>query len=155
AAFDAVRTWGQTVLTNKNASDLMALAVKHAIVEQGVAHLILPNEVQEAPALDPRPETPKHGRISTIEITPPEAELNEAVELINTAQRPSIIVGHGARYHREEIIEFAERIDAAVITTFKGKGLISDHHPLGCGVLGRSGTPVGSSMMGRSDLLIV
>ena len=46
-------------------------------------------------------------------------------------------------------------IDAAVITTFKGKGIISDHHPLGCGVLGRSGTPVGSSMMGRSDLLIV
>ena len=30
-----------------------------------------------------------------------------------------------------------------------------DDHPLGCGVLGRSGTPVGSSMMGRSDLLIV
>ncbi len=46
-------------------------------------------------------------------------------------------------------------IDAAVITTFKGKGIISDHHPLGCGVLGRSGTPVGSSMMGRSDLLLV
>ena len=53
AAFDAVRTWGQTVLSNKNASDLMALALKHAVVEQGVAHLILPNEVQVAPALDP------------------------------------------------------------------------------------------------------
>jgi thiamine pyrophosphate-dependent acetolactate synthase large subunit-like protein/nitrite reductase/ring-hydroxylating ferredoxin subunit len=155
AAFNAVRTWGQTVLTNKNASDLMALALKHAVVEQGVAHLILPNEVQEAPALDQLPDTPQHGRVSTIEITPPEAELNEAIELIKAADRPSIIVGHGARYHRQEIIEFAERIDAAVITTFKGKGIISDHHPLGCGVLGRSGTPVGSSMMGRSDLLIV
>jgi pyruvate oxidase len=155
AAFDAVRTWGQTVLSNKNASNLMALALKHAIVEQGVAHLILPNEVQEAPALDPLPTAPKHGRISTIEITPPEAELNEAVELIKTAQRPAIIVGHGARFYREAIIEFAEKIEAPVITTFKGKGIISDHHPLGCGVLGRSGTPVGSSIMGQSDLLIV
>lgn len=155
AAFDAVRTWGQTVLSNKNASDLMALALKHAVVEQGVAHLILPDEVQVAPARDPRPATPQHGRVSTIEITPPEAELNEAIELINSAQRPAIIVGHGARYHREAIIQFAELIDAAIITTFKGKGIVSDHHPLGCGVLGRSGTPVGSSMMGRSDLLIV
>ena len=155
AAFDAVRAWGQTVLTNKNASNLMALAIKHAIVEQGVAHLILPNEVQEAPALPEFPATPKQGRISTIEITPPAAELNEAIELIKAAKRPSLIVGHGARYHRQEIIDFAEKIDAAVITTFKGKGLISDQHPLGCGVLGRSGTPVGSSMMGRSDLLIV
>lgn len=154
-AFDAVRTWGQTVLTNKNASNLMALAIKHAVIEQGVAHLILPNEVQEAPALPEFPATPKHGRVSTTEITPPETELNEAIDLIKAAKRPSIIVGHGARYHRSEIIEFAEKLDAAVITTFKGKGLISDHHPLGCGVLGRSGTPVGSSMMGRSDLLIV
>jgi thiamine pyrophosphate-dependent acetolactate synthase large subunit-like protein/nitrite reductase/ring-hydroxylating ferredoxin subunit len=155
AAFDAVRTWGQTVLTAKNASNLMALALKHAVVEQGVAHLILPDEVQVAPALDSPPPTPKQGRVSTLEISPPEAELNEATELIKAAKRPAIIVGHGARYHREQIIAFAEKIDAPVITTFKGKGIISDDHPLGCGVLGRSGTPVGSSMMGQSDLLIV
>ena len=155
AAFDAVRIWGQTVLTAENASDLMALALKHAQVEQGVAHLIFPDEVQIAPALDPMPETPEQGRVSTIEITPPQAELDAAIELINEAERPTIIVGHGACFHREAILEFAERIDAAVITTFKAKGLIADDHPLGCGVLGRSGTPVGSSMMGRSDLLIV
>ncbi|MFQ5611921.1 MAG: thiamine pyrophosphate-binding protein [Anaerolineae bacterium] len=155
AAFDAVRTWGQTVITNRNASELMALALKHAVVEQGVAHLILPNEVQVAPAPESFPETPRRGRVSTLEITPPEAELNEAIKLIEAARRPSIIVGHGARYHRRQVLAFAEQIDAAVITTFKGKGLVSDEHPLGCGVLGRSGTPVGSSMMGRSDLLIV
>src|SRR5439155_13900859 len=40
-------------------------------------------------------------------------------------------------------------------TTFKAKGLISDQHPLGCGVLGRSGTPIASWFMNESDLLIV
>jgi len=155
AAYDAVRVWGQTVLTAKNASELMVLALKHAVVEQGVSQLILPNEVQVAPALDDFPATPRHGRISATKIAPPAAELAEAVNLLATAQRPTIIVGHGARFHREKIIELAEKIDAAVITTFKGKGLIADDHPLGCGVLGRSGTPVGSSMMGRSDVLLV
>ncbi len=155
AAYDAVRVWGQTVLTAKNAGELMAQALKHAVVEQGVAQLILPNEVQTAPALDDFPATPRRGRVSTIEIAPPEKDLSAAVALLAAARRPTIIVGHGARFHREKIIALAEKIDAAVITTFKGKGLIGDDHPLGCGVLGRSGTPVGSSMMGRSDVLLV
>ena len=155
AAFDAVRVWGQTVLSSANASDLMALALKHAIVEQGVGHLILPDEIQTAPARTPQPATPQHGRVSTIQIVPPAPELAEAVDLINSAERPSIIVGHGARFHQDEILALAQKLDAAVITTFKGKGIVADDHPLGCGVLGRSGTPVGSSMMGRSDLLIV
>jgi thiamine pyrophosphate-dependent acetolactate synthase large subunit-like protein len=42
-----------------------------------------------------------------------------------------------------------------VLTTFKAKGLISDHHELGAGVLGRSGTPVASHFMNESDLLVV
>jgi len=42
-----------------------------------------------------------------------------------------------------------------VLTTFKGKGLVSDRHPLGCGVLGRSGTPIASWLMNESDLVIV
>ena len=33
------------------------------------------------------------------------------------------------------------------ITTFKGKGIVPDDHPLGCGVLGRSGIPVASLPM--------
>jgi hypothetical protein len=39
-----------------------------------------------------------------------------------------------------------------VLTTFKAKGLVLDTHPLGAGVLGRSGTPVASWLMNESDL---
>ena len=52
------------------------------------------------------------------------------------------------------IEELADAIGAPVVTTFKGKGLISDHHPLGCGVLGRSGTPIASWFMNESDLIV-
>src|SRR4029077_1998524 len=51
--------------------------------------------------------------------------------------------------------ELAEALDAPVLTTFKAKGLVSDRHPLGAGVLGRSGTPVASWLMNESDLLLV
>jgi pyruvate oxidase len=66
-----------------------------------------------------------------------------------------MVLGHGARFHRDIILQLAEKINAPVLTTFKGKGLISDSHPLGCGVLGRSGTPIASWFMNESDCLIV
>ena len=66
-----------------------------------------------------------------------------------------IIVGHGARFDREQVVALAEQLGAPVITTFKAKGQIADDHPLACGVLGRSGTPVASWFMNESDLLLV
>ena len=77
------------------------------------------------------------------------------MELIKKSKRPVVIVGHGARFNMEAITEFAETLNAPVLTTFKGKGLIPDSHSLAGGVLGRSGTPVASWFMNESDLLIV
>ena len=155
AAFNSVADWSQTVLTNANASELMALAIKHAVVNRDVAHLIFPDEVAFAPALHPRPATPRKGRIGASAIAPPQAELDDAVQMIKDARLVTIIMGHGAKSCRDEIIALAERIEAPVITTFKAKGFIPDSHPLACGVLGRSGTIVGSTMMGRADVLLV
>jgi thiamine pyrophosphate-dependent acetolactate synthase large subunit-like protein/nitrite reductase/ring-hydroxylating ferredoxin subunit len=154
-AFSAVAEWSQTVVSSENASELMALAVKHAVVKRDVAHLVLPDEVQERTGLEDPPGRPREGRVSTTEIAPPERDLQRAVELLEGAERPVLIVGNGARPHRGEIVAFAERFELPVVTTFKAKGVIADDHPLGCGVLGRSGTPVGSSMMGKSDGLLV
>ena len=55
----------------------------------------------------------------------------------------------------DDVVALAERAGAPVITTFKAKGQIADDHPLACGVLGRSGTPVASWVMNEADLLVV
>ena len=133
----------------------MALAIKHAVVNRDVAHLIFPDQVQTLDGLDKPPDKPKQGRISTTTITPPEAQIAEAVTLLEKSERPVIIVGNGARPHRAAVIALAEHLDAPIITTFKAKGVVPDDHPLACGVLGRSGIPVASSMMGHSDCLLV
>lgn len=155
AAFAAVAEWSQTVLHPANAGELMALAVKHAIVQRDVAHLIFPDEVQDMDGLAEPGKHPMEGRVSATEISPPPDDLDRAASMLEAAARPVIIVGNGARPHRAEIIALAEHLDAPVITTFKAKGVIADDHPLGCGVLGRSGTPIGSAIMGRSDCLLV
>ena len=74
---------------------------------------------------------------------------------VAAARRPVIVVGHGARGARDEVVALAEQLGAPVLTTFKAKGLVPDTHPLGAGVLGRSGTPVASWLMNEADLLLV
>jgi thiamine pyrophosphate-dependent acetolactate synthase large subunit-like protein len=54
----------------------------------------------------------------------------------------------------DEIIGLADCLNAPVLTTFKAKGQIPDHHPLAAGVLGRSGTPVASWFMNECDLIL-
>jgi thiamine pyrophosphate-dependent acetolactate synthase large subunit-like protein len=119
-----------------------------------VAHLTFPDEIQESPASHESAAGEPKNRITDTAIAPPKQALLNAVEQIKKARRPVIIMGHGSRFHKQNVIAFAEMLNAPVFTTFKGKGLIPDSHPLGCGVLGRSGTPIASWFMNESDLVI-
>lgn len=154
-AFDSVSQFNHAVHLNSNHSELMSLAVKTTLIKRDVVHLTFPDEVAFTEKPDnAKAQTPKN-RITPFNISPPKEMLEEATNLIKKAKRPVIIVGHGARFEMEAIISYAESLDCPVITTFKGKGLIADNHPLGCGVLGRSGTPIASWFMNESDLLMV
>ncbi|MEX2604973.1 MAG: thiamine pyrophosphate-dependent enzyme [Gracilimonas sp.] len=154
SAFSSVAEFNHRVEQQSKHTELMSLAVKHALLKRDVSHLTFPDQVQTLPAGDEEPQTPK-GRITALNIAPPEESLKNATELLKVSKRPVIVVGHGARYHMDEIIKLAEQMNCPVLTTFKAKGQISDYHRLGCGVLGRSGTPIASYFMNESDLLLV
>ena len=154
AAFSDVALYSHSVERDSDHAELMNLACKHALVQRGVSHLVLPDEVQVLPAGDAQPGTPS-GRLADLAIAPPEGPVERAVALIAGAKRPVIVVGHGARAGIGEVVQLAEQLNAPIATTFKAKGIIPDDHPLACGVLGRSGTPVASWFMNESDLLLV
>ena len=154
AAFEPVTAWSQTVLPSSKHSELMSLAVKNATVRSQVAHLIFPDDVQTIPAGEAEASGPE-GRVGDERIAPAEESLDRATALLATAKRPVIIVGYGARERMDDVTALAERLGGPVITTFKAKGQIPDDHPLACGVLGRSGTPVASWVMNEADLLLV
>ena len=154
-AFQTVASFNHRVQKDSKHSELMALAVKHAILNREVSHLTFPDEIQVLPAPESeKVETPE-GRITSTQIAPPSEMLDKAIDLLKKAKRPVIVTGHGSRFHMPAIIELAESLNAPILTTFKGKGQISDHHPLAGGVLGRSGTPIASWLMNESDLLLV
>ncbi|WP_405071974.1 thiamine pyrophosphate-binding protein [Kribbella sp. NBC_01510] len=153
AVFKDVAVSSTAVQAGSDHAELAALAVKHAIDGRGVAHLVLPDEVQVLPSESPA-KGPA-GRLSRRRIRPDDDTLARAAAMIGDARRPVLIVGHGARGAEDQVRGLAEHLNAPVLTTFKAKGLVPDTHPLGAGVLGRSGTPVASWLMNESDLLIV
>jgi len=152
SVFADVAVSSVTVQAGSNHAEPAALAVKHAMDRRGVAHLVLPDEVQVLPS-DAPVGTPQ-GRLSGPAGTPPAADPGAAATLIRDARRPVFVARHSARAARAELLAPADRLGAPVLTTFKAKGLVPDSHPLGAGVLGRSGTPVASWLMNESDLVI-
>jgi len=152
SAFDAVTRVSQTVLSGSNHAELASLAVKNAVVERDVAHLIFPDDVQTRPS--DAPAGGPVGRLGRHVVVPNDDDLSAAADLINGAKRPIIVLGHGAADVRHQVVALAERLGAPVLTTFKGKGLIPDTHPNAGGVMGRSGTPLASWFMNEADLII-
>ena len=93
-------------------------------------------------------------RVERAELPPPnDADLNTAAETIRNAKMPLIFAG-SAVFHanaRNELRLLAEKLNAPVIVTRNGKGVLSEDHPLALqicyGYLGREA-------LQRSDCLI-
>ncbi len=161
-AFNAVTEFSHLCLPGSNHAELTSLAMKTALVKQGVSHIIFPDDVQTVIADEKTLPGSPDGRLAPVTITPARESIDAAMSLLRNAKRPVIIVGHGSRFEMESIQALAEELNCPVLTTFKGKGLVGDcgapinsGHPLGCGVLGRSGTPIASYFMNESDVLLV
>ena len=155
AAFGKVAQWAQTALPGSRHEELVNLACKSAILNRGVSHLILPDEVPKMRVSRQYAAGSPDGRVGEQAIAPPMSALEAAESLLKKSKRPVIIAGHGARFEMAPIVKLAEMMGSPIITTFKGKGVIPDSHPLAGGVLGRSGTPVASWLMNESDCLLV
>jgi len=153
SAFAPVGAFNQLVLHATNYAEIASLAMKTAIVERDVSVLIFPDDAQTLPAPEMKAGAP-NGRLAAPRMTAAEDVVDAALDRINAARRPLIIVGYGAREAMDAVVDLAEDLNCPVLTTFKAKGQIPDTHPLAGGVLGRSGTPVASWFMNECDLII-
>ena len=61
------------------------------------------------------------------------AAINSAADLLSTAGRPVVIVGGGAQDAGDCVRRVAEHLDAAVISSNAGKGVVPESHPLSLG----------------------
>jgi acetolactate synthase-1/2/3 large subunit len=83
-------------------------------------------------------------------------QINQAIKLIQEADRPLLYVGGGAisAGAHAEIAELAEHFQIPVTTTLMGKGAFDEKHPLSVGMLGMHGTAYANYAVSECDLLI-
>src|SRR5205823_6123762 len=80
----------------------------------------------------------------------------EAVTLINAAERPLILAGHGVTLSgaEREIITLAEKAHVPIAMTLLGIGGVPAHHPLNLGMMGMHGEAWVNTAIQEADLLI-
>jgi len=87
---------------------------------------------------------------------PGDADAEDALELINAAERPLILAGHGIMQSGAErqIIELAERAQIPIAVTLLGIGGVAAAHPLNLGMMGMHGEAWVNQAIQEADLLI-
>ncbi len=117
-------------------------------------------------------DVPKDVQIQTTEFVYPEGEIHlpgyqppnkadvedveAAAALINQAQRPIILAGHGIMMSgaMNELRELAEKSGTPVTLTLLGKGAMPESHPLVLGMMGMHGGAASNHAIQEADLLI-
>lgn len=87
---------------------------------------------------------------------PLDRELVErAARMLGEAKHPVLYIGAGAVGGRHRLIELAEKLGAPVLTTFQGKGVFPESHPLWLWTgIGRTAPPFVRTVVDRCDCLL-
>ena len=85
-----------------------------------------------------------------------EADLRRVADLINSAERPMIISGHGVMISGAEkaLAELAEKGNIPVVTTLLGLSTIPSDHPLNKGLVGMHGNVGANWNTNKADLIV-
>jgi acetolactate synthase I/II/III large subunit len=91
-----------------------------------------------------------------VRLEPDFDKLNDAVDLINKAERPVIFSGHGVKISNagDKLLKFAETINAPISTTLHGNSSIPSNHRLNLGMMGMHGTVEANRAIQNADLII-
>ena len=104
-------------------------------------------------ALDAEADLPISPYNNGIQTTASPEDVDAAIALLRTSERPLIIAGGGINHTRAtaEILAFAELLDAPIVMTGFGKGSVPEDSPYSIGIF-RDG--VSQAAMDASDLIV-
>lgn len=150
--FKDVAVFNQVVVNPEQMPNLAVHACQAAISQRGVAHLSLPVDVAGArySARDSHPVFSGQALI-----VPCATDLDRAADLLNASERVVILAGIGATDARDQLVRLAERLQAPVIKTLRGKEILPDDHPLSLGGLGLLGTRPAVDAIAACDALLM
>ncbi len=152
AFFEPLSVYNKTLMTEDQTTSLATLAIKHALLDQGVAHIGIPNDVQKLPY--EAEILPFEGRIPNLAYGQEDWMIEKAAKVIDEAKRPVVLIGFGCRGQGTKVLKLASKVGAPIISTFRGKGIVDYNEPFYVGCHGGVGSIAAGELMEKTDLLI-
>ncbi len=152
AFFEPLSVYNKTLMTEDQTTSLATLAIKHALLDQGVAHIGIPNDVQKLPY--EAEILPFEGRMPNMAYGQEEWVIEKAAKVVDDANRPVILIGFGARGQGTKLLKLADKLGAPIIATFRGKGIVDEMDSRYMGCHGGVGSTAAAQIMEKTDLLI-
>ncbi len=159
--FSDVAFYTTRIMSAAHIDNAVSLACRTALARLGVTHVAIPTDVQEE-SLDqaePSPRNVEHHTSfmpsSSGLIVPREADIERAVEVLESGKRTAILAGRGALGARDELRQTAELLGAPIIKALMGKAVVPDDDPLTSGGIGLLGTRPSQEAFEECDTLLI
>jgi pyruvate dehydrogenase (quinone) len=156
---DVAHEFVQMATTPEQVRHLVDRAVRIARDQHTVTCVVLPNDIQEQPAVETPPR--EHGTVHSgightgLARVPEAADLQRAADVLNAGQRVAMLVGAGALHATDEVIEVAQLLGAGIAKALLGKAAVPDELPYVTGAIGLIGTQPSWEMMEHCDTLLM
>src|SRR5438270_5648355 len=156
---DVANEFVQVAMDPAQVRHLVDRACRIALAERTVTAIIIPNDVQESPAVSQPPH--KHGTVHSgpgyrpPRVVPHDEELTRAADVLNSGQRVAMLVGQGALRAADEVSAVAEVLGAGVAKALLGKAVLADDLPYVTGAIGLLGTKPSWMLMQECDTLLM
>jgi pyruvate dehydrogenase (quinone) len=132
---------------------ILEIAMRTAISLRGVAVVVLPGDVALHESVSNRPFIPFEQPKTTI--CPSKEEIAKLAEVLNSAQKITILGGAGCAGAHLQLIQVAGLLQAPIVHAMRGKEYIEYDNPYDVGMTGLLGFSSGYHAMMDSDLLLM
>ncbi len=149
--FKGCSVFCETVVTPEQARRKVVAACQAALTKRGVAVLVVPADVSNAPAHDEAPYT-VHARRPLVR--PSDADLGEIAAILNESNAITIYAGAGCAGAHDEVVATAARLKAPMAHTSRGKDFVEYDNPYNVGMSGIIGQPAGYHAILDCDVLV-
>ncbi|MCY0859845.1 MAG: thiamine pyrophosphate-binding protein [Sulfolobaceae archaeon] len=152
--FDDVSVFNALLVNPDEAEYLIYKAYKFAITEKGVSHIAVPLDVFIAETEEKRDIGYINAEIYNENDIECSINVDKALEYINNSSKPLILIGGGAKGEGLNIVELAHKINAPILYSLNGKGIISEDEELLIGGIGLMGNYASFYALSNADLIL-
>src|SRR6266542_4428047 len=150
--FKGCSVYCEMILTPEHARRKTVAACQAALTKRGVAVLVVPADVANAPAHE---EPPYAVHVSRPLVRPSDADLDQIATVLNESEAITIYAGAGCAGAHDEVVATAERLKSPMAHTSRGKDFLEYDNPYNVGMTGIIGGPAGYHAVLDADVLLL